>query len=495
VIEECDNGLVDCAVPIIINGKHIASLATGQILLRTPDMDRFKRQAKEFGADEQKYLAALKDIPVVDVDRLKRVTAFLGELAHIVADLGYMNLKSKEESLRLEKEIKTKAKIEEELRWSEQNYKEIFNSTSDAMFIHDEDGNILDANEQACRMFGASRDEITRNNISPGSAGYPPYTIEVAKEKIKSAVSEGSQVFEWRSKKNSGELMWVEVGLRACKLNGHMRIIASVRDIAERKKVEEVLRNEKEKAETANKAKTEFLTNLSHDIRTPLNAMLGFTSILQRQITDAKFRRQLKIMHESGQNLLALVNDILDISRVESGKVLLQPAEFDIYELMDYVVDVAKHEIGDRDLKIEYDVVSDSRRFIGDHVRLKQIFVNLLTNAVKYTDKGKVKVAVRIASPEKGEKNRLVMVSVKDTGFGIPKDKIDRIFEPFSRFHEFEGGRIRKGMGLGLYITKTLIRLMGGDITVTSKVGSGSEFLFTIKLKTVHDGQDAGKKL
>ena len=254
-------------------------------------------------------------------------------------------------------------------------------------------------------------------------------------------------------------------------------------DITERKKAEGLLLKSKENAERASRAKSEFLANISHDIRTPMNAIMGFGGMLESTGLDDKQRKYLEIMKKSSNNLLALIDDVLDISKVEAGKMTLRSEEFCIGDIVEDVVKSAQCELGDKNIKISESFTSPIVRVDGDPIRIKQIFTNLLSNAVKYTESGEIRIEFNLEESPDEEGIILLRVAVKDTGVGIPPDKHELIFESFTRFHEFMPGAKQKSVGLGLYITKTLVNLMGGEIKVRSEVGKGSEFIFTVRVK------------
>ena len=262
--------------------------------------------------------------------------------------------------------------------------------------------------------------------------------------------------------------------------------IVALRTRAERKLAEsqkesavEAMRQAKVQAEVANRYKTEFLTNISHDLRTPLNAILGFAYILKSVDMPEEYQKSVDFINESGKHLLELVESILDVSKMELGKTELKSKEFDFLKLLENSVAAARVELGEKDVKIFLSIEGKIPRLKGDTLRVKQIIDNLLSNAEKYTEQGEIKITVKPDDIQPDEKKYRVRVSVKDTGIGIPAEKLPYIFDPFSRFHEFYKGKTFEGTGLGLHIVQGLVRFMGGDIRVASEVGKGSEFIVT----------------
>ena len=243
----------------------------------------------------------------------------------------------------------------------------------------------------------------------------------------------------------------------------------------------------KQEAEQASKAKSEFLANMSHEIRTPMNAILGFTEILENKITDKSLLRFLSAISSSGKALLNIINDILDLSKIEAGKMELQYEAVNIYSLINEVGQIFKHKTNEKNIDCILDIDPLVPRIIfTDDVRLRQILFNLVGNAVKFTDKGFVKLSVKnMSSKDDGGETINLLFQVEDTGIGIPEEQIDRIFEAFE---QQKNQNLNKygGTGLGLTITSRLVKMMGGGIHVESNVGKGSSF--NVYLKNVEIG-------
>jgi len=262
-------------------------------------------------------------------------------------------------------------------------------------------------------------------------------------------------------------------------------VIAMIREITERKHVEGELKVSKEQAEEASRYKTEFLTNISHDLRTPLNAILGFAHILKSVEMEPRYRKSVDFINERGKHLLAMVEEILHVSRMDSGTPQIKSVAFDLTELLENSIEVARVGLGAKDVKIALITAPTIPRLKGDVLRIRQIIDNLLSNAVKYTLQGEIKVsAVPDDRPSSPDKYR-AEISVKDTGFGIPAEKLPYIFDSFTRFHEFYKGQTYDGVGLGLNIVKKQVDLLGGRIRVLSEVDKGSEFILTLDFDKV----------
>ncbi len=271
----------------------------------------------------------------------------------------------------------------------------------------------------------------------------------------------------------------------------HMHMAA---DVTELKEMEQELVNAMAQVESASLAKNEFLANMSHEIRTPLNGLLGMLQLLQLTSLVDEQRDFLDTAMDSGRSLLQILNDILDLSKIESGKLELEDERIELGEVLDSVVTVFRHQAKSRGLDMSWIIDKNlPRSFMADKGRLRQILFNLIGNAAKFTESGRVTVeAYPLASRFKDGRTR-IFFSVTDTGIGIPEDKIDRIFDPFT---QVDGSSTRKyqGTGLGLGIVRRLVKLMGGAITVSSEDGQGTTMAFTIAATQIALTQDLGTK-
>ncbi len=257
-------------------------------------------------------------------------------------------------------------------------------------------------------------------------------------------------------------------------------------EIAERRRAEEALYQAKEVAEAANRAKSTFLANMSHELRTPLNTILGFAQVMDRS-SDLlpEYRDYLGIIHRSGRHLLNLINEVLDLSRVEAGRLTLNNTPFDLFYLLNDLKGMFQVRAQEKQLRLHVDCAPDVPRYLGaDDSRLRQVLTNLLSNAIKFTQVGSVTLQVSAAeTPANAVGQRTLRFEVADTGPGIAPDELDTIFETFVQAHA--GQQAQEGTGLGLPISRKLANLMGGDLTVQSEVGQGSVFTFEVSVREV----------
>ena len=367
----------------------------------------------------------------------------------------------------------------------ERERERFFEVASDVLFITDYEGRCTKVSPACTRVLGWTPEEMTSN---PRSFFVHPEDISQAAARLEILRTSNEILhFESRILHHDGTYRWIS--WRAKGDNEQNLIYYGGFDITEQKNLENRLRQQtqdladsKRLADRSNSAKTEFLANMSHEIRTPMNAVIGLAHVLALSTPlTPKQKECINVLKASGDSLLYLINDLLDISKIESGKIVLEHRAFHVSELIHEVISMMGTRAQEKGLDLvfinECNHITE-RPFMGDPARIKQIVTNLCSNAIKFTEHGKIKLMVECESTEIANIENL-LISVHDEGVGIAFDKLDTIFE---KFVQADSSINRKygGTGLGLSITKTLTEIMGGTILVSSKLGEGS--VFTVRL-------------
>jgi signal transduction histidine kinase/CheY-like chemotaxis protein len=287
---------------------------------------------------------------------------------------------------------------------------------------------------------------------------------------------------EYRIERADGKEIWVESSVKffADETGRPLRLIGALQNITARKAAERELVQAKEDAEAANRAKSTFLATMSHEIRTPLNGVLGMAQAMAADRLSPSQRSRLDVIHRSGETLLAILNDVLDLSKIEAGKLELEAGRFDLAELAESVVAAFSAVAEERGLTFELAIEPRARgAYAGDPTRVRQILFNLVSNALKFTERGGVSIAI-------GRPNKTLTLKVRDSGIGIPEDSLAQLFQKFEQADATTTRRFG-GTGLGLAICRELVELMGGDIAADSISGEGATFTVRLPLKRARD--------
>lgn len=378
-------------------------------------------------------------------------------------------MKSGERHLLLMIEDVTEKKIVEE-RLAEVN--NLFNLSAEMIGVADFDGYFKLLNPAWTRTLGWELDELIGKRfieyVHPDDRKHIP--------DVQRMLSKGDVIndVENRYLCKDGSYRWLSWNSSAVKEK--KMIYAVAHDVTNRKAIELELKRAKDFAEVANRTKSEFLANMSHEIRTPLNAILGFTEILEQEIKNPVCQNHLKAIRTSGQSLLSLINDILDLSKIESGKFELQYQPVNPVKILEEIYQIFSWKIKEKDLSLIMDVDPDlPDSLLLDGIRLRQVLLNLTGNAVKFTHSGKIVLSAHRGLTRPGSKGISVVFSVHDTGIGIPEDQKEQIFEAFRQVSAQDQAQYG-GTGLGLTISRRLVEMMDGHIWVDSEIGVGTLF-------------------
>ncbi len=384
-------------------------------------------------------------------------------------------------------DITKKKQAESAVASSEEKFRSLFDYTSDAVLIYTEKG-IMDCNAAAVKLLGlSSKNQLIGKHPVDFSPEYQPdgqNSLDSINEKLAKLNTLDHYSFEFTHRRlDTDENFPCDVLLNSIEIGGQMVVQSVIRDITARKETEAQLLKAREQAEAASRSKSEFLANMSHEIRTPLNGVIGFTDLLMRTKLDETQHQYMSTVFQSANSLLDIINDILDFSKIEAGKLEICPERIDLLELGGQVSDMIKYQAHRKDLEMLLNISPLVNRFIeADPVRLRQILVNLLGNAVKFTESGEIELKVEVLESTP-QQPTLFRFSVRDTGVGIEPKNQQKIFEAFS---QEDASTTRKfgGTGLGLTIANKLLALMNSRLQLYSTPGVGSTFFFDVAFES-----------
>ena len=379
------------------------------------------------------------------------------------------------------RDITARKRTEEELREGEERVRSVVETVVDGIITINEAGLVESFNPAAEKIFGYTSAEVVGRNVSllmpePYHSEHDGYLANHLRTGEKKIIGIGREVV---GRRRDGSTFPLDLAVSEHYLDGRRMFTGIVRDITERKQTEAALQQAKEAAEEANQTKSQFLANMSHELRTPLNAIIGYSEMLQEDAEDEGlegFVGDLERINAAGRHLLVLINDVLDLSKIEAGRMELFPETFAVAGLVAEVVETVEPLVQKNGNSLEVETSADAGAMYADQTRVRQSLFNLLSNAAKFTEQGQI--WLRVKREVQGERDWLVF-EVQDSGIGMSPEQQARLFQAFTQV-DASTTRKYEGTGLGLVITQQFCRMMGGDVAVESEPGLGSTF--TVRL-------------
>lgn len=443
--------------------------------------------------DREHIVSELKQKGIIQ-NRETRFRHKDGRIAYSLYSAQIIDISGEKHILSIVRNINDRKLTEEALEKSNKKFQDFFFRNPEPCSITTLDGTYVYVNQAFVNVSQYSQKELIGTKSTDIAIWANPGDRDDVVAELKKRGYLINKNVEFRIK--SGEILNSLYSAQIIDNDGEKHILSIVRDITEQKKMERELIREKHVAERANIAKSEFLANMSHEIRTPMNAIIGTADLLSETKLDTEQEHYIEMFKKSGEQLLTLINDILDLSKIESAHLELENIDFCLCDVIAKAEDLMAVKSHAKGLELYYYIHDDVPAYLnGDSNRLSQILINLISNAFKFTNAGEIGLDVRRAEVQDNDKITLLF-AVKDTGIGIPADKMDHIFDSFA---QVDSSITRKygGTGLGLTISKKLTNLMGGRIWVESEVGIGSTFYFTAQFDAaqepefIHDLPDA----
>ncbi len=379
------------------------------------------------------------------------------------------------------RDISKRRRAEEALRESEARFRAAIETLGEGLVITDLQDRIVYVNSRMAHIAEYAPEEMAGRSVE--EILIPEEELASYRERMQLRLQGISEQYDILLRRKNGDRFWAEVNATPFR-NPRGKVIgtlSAVMDVTERKRIQEELVAAVDASEDASRAKSAFLANMSHELRTPLNAIIGYAEMLRDELRERRLDEQvadLEKIHASGKHLLSLINDILDLSKIEAGKMDLLLEEFDLPALLDDVIATVRPAAVKRGNRLELSCARDLGAMRADPTRVRQVLLNHLSNAIKFTEGGEVSLEAAATSQNGRPAVRFV---IRDTGIGIPPEQMDALFQPFTQ-GDVSSTRRYGGTGLGLVISRQLCYKMGGDITVESEPGKGSTFTVTLPL-------------
>ncbi|HEY9877994.1 MAG TPA: response regulator [Leptolyngbyaceae cyanobacterium] len=449
-----------------------------------------------------------RDIPVIfmtaladPVDKIKGLT--LGAVDYITKPfqqeevlarvnahlkLRYLTKQLEEQNARLQEEARSRQIAESALRFSEEKFAKAFRSNPGPMLILTlEEGRFIDVNQNFCKILGCPPEVVLGKTLDE----LPLYMNQEERDRFRTTLHTEGVVHnqECQVHTHSGELRNLLVSAEVVQVRGLDCILAMALDVTACKQATAELQQAKAKADLANRAKSQFLANISHELRSPLNTILGYTQLIGRDpALTSEQQEHLSIINRSSDHLLTLINDVLEMAKIEAGQLTLHKTAFDINHLLGVLHDMLAPRVRTKAVQFKVDCDPEVPPYLwADATKLRQVLINIVGNSLKFTQQGQVKLHVSLGKFEEASTRVSLHFAVEDTGPGIAPEEIGALFDPFTQTET--GRQLQEGTGLGLPISQQFVQLMGGNITVQSQVGVGSFFSFEIPVELADAAQ------
>ena len=459
-------------------------LTADQVLAKT-DYDFFpKEQAESFRQNDHKTFNQRRRIDILEE---KINTYGQGQkIVHTIKTPIFDEDGNPHQLLCISEDISKRKEAEEELRKQQEFLRNVIDTDPNFIFVKDREDRFVLANQAMADLCGTSVENMVGKQVSefnPNKEEVNQYFID--NEAVMSSL-QTRFIPEQRFTTPSGKIHYIQIIKKPLISDDGIadKVLCVATDITDRKRVEKELESSRLVAESSNLAKSEFLANMSHELRTPLHGILGFTQILQRnEALMSEIGSAVDTIHRSGEHLLMMINDILDLSKIEAQKLDLRETDIYVPGFLETIVEIIRVRAVQQQISFVVNINNNIPAGIsGDETRLRQIVLNLLGNAVKFTQKGEVRFSVKRSGQD------LIHFKIEDTGIGIPKDRIEEIFLPF---HQVANNLIQtEGTGLGLAICSRLLKMMNSELNVSSEVGKGSCFEFYLPIKEIDISSD-----